>query len=163
MRPKGSAAVLLARRQKAIKLLDEDLSLNEIARRIGCNASSVMRWRDRWLSRGEEGLQVGASPGRPPRMSRAEKRRLLRCLLKGPLEFGWTTDLWTTRRIVTLIQREFDISYHFTHVARLLHAMHWSPQKPERRALERNEAAIEKWKDTTWKKVKKTPRGWAPT
>jgi transposase len=163
MRPKGSAAVLLARRLKAIKLLEADLSLNEIARRIGCNASSVMRWRDRWLSGGEEGLRVRASPGRPSRMSRAEKRRLLRCLVRGPLEFGWTTDIWTTRRIVTLIKNEFGISYHFTHVARLLHALDWSPQKPERRALERNEAAIQKWKDTTWKRVKKTPRGWAPT
>ena len=155
MRLKGSAAVLLARRKKAIALLDEDLSLNEIARRIGCNASSVMRWRDRWLSLGEEGLRVRASPGRPPRMSRAQKRRLLRYLVRGPLDFGWTTDIWTTRRIVTLIQNKFGISYHFTHVARLLYAMDWSPQKPERSALERNEAAIEKWKDTTWKKVKK--------
>jgi transposase len=163
MRPKGSAAVLLARRMKAIKLLDEDLSLNETARRIGCNASSVMRWRDRWLSGGEEGLQVRASPGRPSRMSRAEKRRLLRCLVRGPLQFGWTTDIWTTKRIVALIKNEFGISYHFTHVARLLHALGWSPQKPERRALERNEAGIQQWKDTTWKKVKKTPRGWAPT
>jgi len=163
MRLKGSSAVLLARRMKAIKLLDEDLSLNEIARMIGCNASSVMRWRDRWLAGGEDGLQVRVSPGRPSRMSRAEKRRLLRCLVRGPLEFGWTTDIWTTRRIVTLIKNEFGISYHFTHVARLLHALGWSPQKPERRALERNEAAIQKWKDTTWKRVKKNPRGWAPT
>ena len=163
MRLKGSAAILLARRMKAIRLLEEDLSLNEIARRIGCNASSVMRWRDRWLSGGAEGLQVRVSPGRPSRMSRAEKRRLLRCLVRGPLEFGWTTDIWTTRRIVALIKNEFGISYHFTHVARLLHALGWSPQKPERRALERNEAAIQKWKDTTWKRVKKTPRGWAPT
>ena len=163
MRPKGSAEVLLARRMKAISLLGEDLSLNEIARRIGCDPSSVMRWRDRWLSQGEEGLRVRFSPGRPSRMSRAQKRRLLRCLIRGPLEFGWNTDVWTTRRIVTLINNEFGISYHFTHVARLLHGMDWSPQKPERRAVERNEAAIQKWKDTTWKKVKKTPRGWAPT
>ena len=52
MRPKGSAAVLLARRKKAIKLLDEDLSLNEIARRIGCNASSAIWSEGRWISDG---------------------------------------------------------------------------------------------------------------
>ena len=108
-------------------MLDEDLSLNEIARRIGCNASSVMRWRDRWLSGGEEGLRVRASPGRPARMTRAQKRRLLRYLVRGPLDFGWKTDIWTTRRIVTLIQEKFGISYHFTHVARLLHAFGLEP------------------------------------
>ena len=75
MRLKGSAAILLARRMKAIRLLEEDLSLNEIARRIGCNASSVMRWRDRWLSGGAEGLQVRVSPGRPSRIQFAAKFR----------------------------------------------------------------------------------------
>jgi hypothetical protein len=35
----------------------------------------------------------------------------------------------------------------------------WSPQKPQRRAIERDEAAIQRWVKTTWPKVKKTPRG----
>jgi len=66
-------------------------------------------------------------------------------------------------RVVALIRKKFSIDYHITHVARILHALDWSPQKPERRALERNEAAIQKWKNTDWARVKKTPHGWAPT
>ena len=66
-------------------------------------------------------------------------------------------------RVAELIRKKFSIDYHFTHVARILHALDWSPQKPERRALERNEAAIQKWKATDWERVKKTLRGWAPT
>ena len=163
MRLKGSAEVLLARRKRAIKMPADEISLNEIARRIGCNASSVMRWRDRWDALGEEGLKVGASPGRPTRMSAQQKRQLVQLLLKGPMAFGWRTDVWTTQRIATLIKRKFSIEYHFTHVARILHALDWSPQKPERRALERNDAAIQKWKDTDWERIKKTLRGWAPT
>jgi transposase len=163
MRPKGSAKVLEARRRRAIQLLADDLSLNEIARRIGCNASSVMRWRDRWQLLGEAGLTVSRSSGRPPKMNARQKAELLRLLLRGPMAFGWGTDVWTTQRIATLIQRRFSIDYHFTQVARILHALDWSPQKPERRALERNEAAIQKWKATEWKRIKKTPRGWAPT
>jgi len=163
MRPKGSAEVLLARRRRAIKMLSDEISLNEIARRIGCNASSVMRWRDRWDALGEEGLKVGASPGRPTRMSEQQKQQLVQLLLRGPMAFGWHTDVWTTQRIATLIKRKFSVDYHFTHVARILHALDWSPQKPERRALERNDAAIQKWKDSGWERIKKTPRGWAPT
>jgi len=79
------------------------------------------------------------------------------------MAFGWRTDVWTTRRVAELIRKKFSIDYHFTHVARILHTLNWSPQKPERRALERNEAAIQKWKATDWERVKKTPRGWAPT
>jgi hypothetical protein len=42
MRPKGSAELLADRRRRALKLLRERLSLNEVARRIKCAASSVM-------------------------------------------------------------------------------------------------------------------------
>jgi transposase len=163
MRPKGSADVLLARRQRAIKMLSEELSLNEIARRMECSASSVMRWRDLWDALGEEGLKVRFATGRPPKMSDKQKTRLLKLLLQGPMAFGWRTDVWTTRRVAELIRKKFSIDYHFTHVARILHALDWSPQKPERRALERNEAGIQKWKATDWERVKKTLHGWAPT
>ena len=163
MRPKGSAAVLRARRQQAIKMLSEELSLNEVARRMACSPSSVMRWRDLWDALGEEGLAVRTASGRPPKMKQRQKDKLVKLLLQGPIAFGWHTDVWTTRRVAELIRRKFSIDYHFTHVARILHALHWSPQKPERRALERNEAAIERWKATNWERVKKTPRGWAPT
>jgi transposase len=163
MRPKGSADVLLARRQRAIKLLSEELSLNEIARRMECSPSSVLRWRDLWDALGEEGLKVRTATGRPPKMSDQQKTKLLKLLLQGPMAFGWRTDVWTTRRVAELIRKKFSIDYHFTHVARILHALDWSPQKPERRALERNEAAIQKWKATDWERVKKTLYGWAPT
>jgi len=163
MRPKGSADVLLARRQRAIKMLAEELSLNEVARRMDCSPSSVMRWRDLWDTLGEKGLKVRTASGRPPKLKQRQKDRLVKLLLQGPMAFGWRTDVWTTRRVAELIRRKFSVDYHFTHVARILHALHWSPQKPERRALERNEAAIARWKATTWERVKKTPRGWAPT
>jgi len=161
MRPKGSAEVLLARRKRAIKMLEtEELSLNEVARRVGCSPSSVMRWRNLWKANGEEGLKEHRSSGRPPKMSKEQRARLLKLLVQGPMAFGWKTDVWTTRRVVELVRQKFSIDYHFTHVARILHAKGWSPQKPERRALERNEAAIQRWKDTGWKREKKTPRGW---
>ena len=96
-------------------------------------------------------------------MSERQKRELVQLLVQGPMAFGWRTDVWTTHRVATLIHRKSSIDYHFTHVARNLHALDWSPQKSERRAVERNEAAIQKWKATDWKRIRKTSRGWAPT
>ena len=46
MRPCGSPKALEARRQRVVALLDQELSLHEIARRLGCHASSVLRWRN---------------------------------------------------------------------------------------------------------------------
>lgn len=157
MRPKGSADVLAERRRRALKLLDEGLSLNQVARQIGCQASSVMRWRDRRAKVGAKVYEVGTSPGRPPKLSPSQKRRLVQRIEKGPLAHGYKTDVWTCDRVRRLIWHEFRVRYHRDHVGRLLHQLGFSPQKPERRALERDEERIARWKRVRWPAVKKTP------
>jgi transposase len=92
----------------------------------------------------------------------AQQRRLLRVLLKGPLAHGYNTNVWTTARIAEVISSEFGVNYHRDHVGRLMHSLNWSHQKPEKRAVERNEAAIEQWKRKDWPRVKKTLLGWVP-
>ena len=164
MRPVGSGDELKRRRLRALALLEEDknLSLNEVGRRCGCNASSVMRWRDAFLSGGKAALEPKPTPGRPTRLTDKQKSLLIQHLLRGSLAHGYQTDLWTTQRIADLIKKQFKIQYHRDHIGRLLHAQGWSCQKPERRALQRKEAAIQEWKRRRWPKVKKTPQGWAP-
>lgn len=162
MRPKGSSQVLEARRVKAMRLLKQGMSLHEVARKVGCAASSVMRWRDRLHRDGPGSLKVRSSPGRPPKLTPAQRRDLVRTLLKGPLAAGYSTDLWTTRRIADLVRKRFGVRYHPDHVGRLMHQLGWTPQKPTRRALQRDEQSIREWKEREWPRIKKTPRGWAP-
>src|SRR5438034_6506797 len=95
---KGSADLLEDRRKRALALLDSGYSLNEVGRRIGCNASSVMRWRDARRRSGEQGLRVRFSPGRPLKLDRKQRRRLVTLLLQGPMMHGHRTNLWTTAR-----------------------------------------------------------------
>jgi|SRR6266705_2923755 len=121
-----------------------------------------MRWRDTRRRGGAEALRVRFSPGRPPQLEPAQRHRLAKLLLRGPLAFGYRTNLWTTKRIAELIKAEFGVRYHRAHVGRLLHSLHWSHQKPERPAMERKEKAIARWKQKQWPRVKKTLRGWAP-
>ena len=129
MRPKGSAEVLAARRRRALELVDEGLSLNEVARRISCQASSVMRWRDRRDQVGEKVYEVGASPGRPPKLSPAQRRRLVRLIAKGPLAHGYNTDIWTCDRVRRLIWRSASTSW------RLSAAIRTTPAPASARAL----------------------------
>lgn len=163
MRPKGSAQWLEDRRRRALKLVDAGLSLGEAGRHIGCAASSVMRWLRARQRGGDKALKVRFSPGRPPKLTDRQKGRLVRTLLRGALAFGYSTEVWTTRRIAEVIRRSFGVRYHPDHVGRLMHNLDWSHQKPERRALERDDREIERWKREEWPRVKKTPRGWAPT
>lgn len=162
MRPSGSPDLIADRRKRALALLDEGLSLNEVARRIGCAPISVLRWRDAREKKGDDAFVVRTSPGRPRRLSKKDLRKLEKLLLKGPLSFGYRTDLWTTQRIADLIEKEFGVKYHRDHIGRVMKMMGWSPQKPERRAMERDEERIREWKEKQWPRVKKTPKGWAP-
>jgi len=105
---------------------------------------------------------VRFSPGRPPKLNARQRQRLVKLLLKGALAQGFRTEIWTTARVATVIRRAFGVRYHRDHVGRLLHGLGFTHQKPERRALERNEEAIERWKTEEWPGIKKKPRGWVP-
>lgn len=163
MRPKGSAEVLSDRRRRALQLVDQGVSLNAVARKLGCSASSVMRWRDQRSREGDGVYEVQASAGRPSRLTDAQKKRLVKVLLRGAIARGYRTDLWTTARIADVIEELFSVRYHRDHVGRLLHSIGLSCQKPDRRAMERDEERIERWKREDWPRIKKTPMTWAPT
>ena len=103
------------------------------------------------------GSAVATSP------CRLDSPRVVRILLIGAIAYGYRTELWTTNRVAEVIRKTFHIPCHFNTAGQLLHRLGWTHQKPERRALERNEQAIERWKRKDWPRVKKTPRGWVPT
>jgi transposase len=156
MRPHGTPEELERRRRRAIDLLKAGASITEVARRLGCSHSSVILWRDVVRRRGPGALRAKPATGRPPKLSERHRAQLLELLLRGAGAWGFETDLWTTRRIATVIQRAFRVRLHRAHVGRVLTALGWSCQKPERRALERDEAAIARWKRYRWTAVKKT-------
>ena len=155
MRPPGSPAALEARRRRAVALLDQGRRVTEIARKIGCSHSSVVRWRETVTEEGAAGLKAKPVPGCPPKLTVRQKQRIPTLLVRGALAWGFRTDLWTTPRIADVIDRKFGVRYHPTQVGRILVDLGWSCQKPERRALERNEQAIEDWKGPTWHAIKK--------
>lgn len=157
MRPTGSPEELERRRVRALVLLKEGLLPVEVARRVGVDRRSVRRWKRAARRRGEAGVRAKPAPGRPPKLDPEHKRRLEALLLAGAQAAGFHTDLWTCPRVAELIDRRFGVRYHVDHIGRLLHDLNWSPQKPARRALERDEPAIRRWVHKRWPPVKKTP------
>src|SRR5215472_10534210 len=119
-RLKGSADLLEDRRRRALALCDNGLSLNEVARRIQCAASSVLRWFRARRRGGPDALRVRSSPGRPLKLGRTQRRRLVKLLLQGPRAQGYRTLLWTTARIAVLVERQFGVHYHRDHMGRLM-------------------------------------------
>jgi transposase len=158
MRPHGNPEELERRRCRAIELLEQGHPPVEVARIVDVDRRSVRRWNAAYRKQGIGGLKRKPVPGRPSKLSPARHKRLEAVLLKGARAAGFPTDLWTCPRVAEVIQIRFGIRYHVDHVGRLLHSLGWSPQKPQRRAVERNEADIQRWVKTEWPRIKKKPR-----
>jgi transposase len=163
MRPSGTPAQLEKRRRRAVQFVKAGRTLSAVARQLGASVSSVFRWWHAYQRAGPRGLRPKPTPGRPPRLSAAQKRTLVKRLGQGPLHAGYRTDVWTLGRIAALIQHEFGIRYHPSHVWKVLTALGWSCQKPERRAVERDEAAIARWTREAWPRIKKRRTTWRPS
>ncbi len=108
---------------------------------------------------GSAGLDPKPNAGSKPRLSKKEKNRLRRILVEGATRHGFGDETWTLRRVRAVIEREFGVRYHVSHVHRLLLALGFSSQKPMRRARERNQAAVDFFRTRTWKRLKKKPAG----
>ena len=160
MRPHGSPTALEARRRRAVALLAQGLGVRTVARQIGCSPSSVSRWQTDVAAGGPDALRAKPPPGRPPRLTARQRARLLTLLLNGATTHGFGTDLWTLPRVAAVIARTFGVTYHPAHVWKILRGEGWSCQKPERRARERDEAAIQRWRAERWPHIKKRPARW---
>jgi transposase len=162
MRPKGTPEELERRRRRAIALLAQGFTQGEVAERVGSSLSSVKRWKSAFEEQGDTGLDPIRHPGPKPRLDAEQSTHLLDLLTLGARAHGWATDLWTCPRIVVVIERHFGVRFHEDHIGRLLRTLGWTPQKPQRRARQRNEARIEHWLRNDWPRIKKTPAAGGP-
>lgn len=154
MRPKGRPEELETRRLRAIALLNKGHQPVEVARMVGVDRRSVRRWKSAYLRRGDTAIKAKPA-GRPPKLDDKKKAKLEQQLLKGARKAGFPTDLWTCPRVARLILVSFGIRYHVDHIGRLLHSLGWSPQRPQRRAVERDDKEIQRWVKEEWPRIKK--------
>lgn len=158
--PKGvkrDFAALERRRFQAAKLFEEGLSQAEVARRSGVSRESTRRWYKDWQSQGKTGLRKAGRAGRKPRLNPAQLNALRRGLTEGPEVLGYGTGLWTSWRVADLIERQTGQKFHPGHVWRILRSLGWSCQRPTGRATQRDEPAIQRWKEVRWPAIKKKP------
>ena len=143
------------RRLRALELKEQGWKHTEIADALGVTEGAVSQWMKRAREEGVQALRHKPPPGAPPRLSEDERARLPELVAKGAEAHGFRGDVWTCERVAIVIRREFGVSYHPAHVSRLLKKLRLSLQKPERRANQRDQEAIDNWKDQKWPALKK--------
>src|SRR6266446_4871214 len=146
------------RRLQALQLKEQGWYQRHIAEALDVSEDAVSRWLIRARTIGPESLLACPSPGHPPKLSATQKRLIPEFLWHGPEAYGFRGAVWTCARISRVIQEEFGVRYHKDHVGRLLKELRWTPQTPVRRAIQRDEEAINVWRKEVWPELLRRAR-----
>src|SRR5438874_10141138 len=146
------------RRLRALHLKQRGWYQRDSAPALGVSEETVSRWLARARDGGPEALRARPAPGRPPKLSDAQKRLIPEFLWHGPEAYGFRGEVWTCARVARVIAEEFGARYHKDHVGRLLKELRWTPQVPVTRAIQRDEGAVERWRDAAWPELYRRAR-----
>ncbi len=136
----------------------EGWSQQRIAEALGVSKGAVSQWMKRARQGGgPQALKRQPAPGATPRLSEEQRAKVPELLERGAQAHGFRGEVWTCARVAEVIRREFGVLYHPAHVSRLVRKLGLSLQKPMRRANQRDEEAIERWKEERWPSLKKGP------
>jgi transposase len=138
------------RRLRAVQLKERGWFQRSIADALGVSEVSVSHWLTRAHDGGLAALHTRPGAGRLPKLSGNQMSRIPEFLWHGPEAYGFRGRVWTCARIASVLKEEFGVSYHKAHVSRVLQELHWTPQVPIRRAIQRDEVAIQRWRDDAW-------------
>jgi len=156
MGTKRDLEAIEARRLKGLQLLKRNVPQSEVAREVGVTRQTVHIWAQRLAeAKGAIGKLKARTLGRPRRLSEEQRAGLRSILLVGALQAGFPTELWTIKRVRAVVKERFGVEYSTVGIWRLLRSLGFTPQKPEKRATQRDEEVIAAWKRKSWPALKK--------
>jgi transposase len=146
------------RRFRALYLKRRGWYQRDIAEALDVSEVTVSDWLALVRDGGPDALRARSSPGPPPKLTASQKRSIPELLWHGPEAYGFRGLVWTCARIARVIEEEFGVRYHKGHIGRILKALRWTPQKPIKRAIQRDEEAIIRWRVETWPELRRKAR-----
>jgi transposase len=147
----------------AVQRVAEGGKQNDVAAFLGFTERAVNGWVAAHRTAGDEGLRGKTHPGAKPKPSNRQEASVLSWLARSPRSSGYETNLWTPRRLAELIAKRFGVRFSSNYLAEWLIKRGDAPQKPETRAIERNNVAIGRWLADDWPRIKKTRAIATPT
>lgn len=145
------------KRLRGGRMLQKGKGCAEVALAVGVARQTVYTWKALFDEGGIDALRAVPEAGRPAKLDPTQLAAVRAAVLQSPTEYGFGTELWTVKRVGAVIERMHGVRFSQGHVWRILGSLGFSPQKPEKRAIERNEDAVRSWKRSTWPALKKKP------
>ena len=146
-------------RNRAIKLREEGVSNNDIAKNLGVNKETTSKWYSAYKRDGSKAIKVKKS-GRPKNVGKTlsdeQESKIIRLLIdKNPQQLQFKFALWTREAVQTLIKYEFDVEMPISTVGYYLAKWQFTSKKPIKRAYERKDSATKAWLEETYPQIKK--------
>lgn len=153
-----TAQELENRRRDAVDRVNAGYTQTQVAEIFGVTARTVGRWMKAYRQGGDAALKAKPRPGPPPKLTVEQARTVLGWLRQSPTAFGFSTELWTARRIAHLIRQEFGVSMNHRYLNAWLSRRDITPQKPKKQARERDQTRIDRWVAEDWPRILKKGR-----
>jgi transposase len=162
----GLTAQERARRERArlaaAEMIEAGASDHEVAKHFRVSRMSANRWRRALAAGGRPALTSRGAGGARCKLTPAQVAELEEVLDAGPAARGYADQCWTLARVAEQVWQRFGVEYTLAGMDVLLHRAGWSVQVPARRAAERDEDKIARWREGTWPVIKGRRRTWAP-
>jgi len=144
-------------RRLAVKRVVEGGEIpSQVMDSLGLCRTSIYPWLRRFQKEGEAALAASKAKGPEWKLTERQRQKVRGWILgKDPRQYGFDFGLWTRMIVRDLISERMGILLGLTAVGRLLASLNITPQKPLRRAYERDPVAIAHWKDTEYPELKR--------
>jgi transposase len=127
-----------------------------VAKSFGIYRTSIYKWLRAHKKRGREALKSTTAKGPTPKLTQVQKNQVRRWIIgKDPRQYGFDFGLWTRSIVAQMIQDKFEVSLTLPSIGHLLTSLEITPQKPLRRAYERDEKEIKQWKEEKYPELRK--------
>ena len=146
--PEAAQAAL---RNRAVRVVLGGMTQAQAARVFGVHPNAVNRWIKRYRQGGFQGLSArrrGRRAGEQAALTGPQQQEVIALVREAtPDQLGLPGFLWTREAVAELIARRYGVRLARTTMGAYLRGWGFSPQKPQRRALEQNPAAVRRWAD----------------
>ena len=143
------------RRLAIQRVVADDEAPSQVMQSLGLCRTTIYRWLRKYADQGIEALAEKVAQGPAPKLNEPQRQQVRRWILgKDPRQYGFDFGLWSRRIVQTLIEEKLQIKLGLTAVGRLLASLDITPQKPLRRAYERDPQAVAQWQREAYPKLK---------
>lgn len=141
-------------RRQAMRMIDMGQSQSEVARLLDISKQTMSLWRKRYLEGGWAALKKrrrGRAVGTDRRLSKEQEQEVQKTIVdKMPDQLKMSFALWSRRAVRQLIKDAYGVSYTLQGIGKLLKDWGFTPQRPAKRAIERDDEAVKRWKETEY-------------